>query len=57
MGGNREYFPEIARYRPGTFVRCIPVTMGELLHAPFVNFKIFEKISIILKLYNQPKFK
>jgi len=28
MGGNREYFPEIARYRPGTFVRDITVTAG-----------------------------
>jgi len=28
MGGNREYFPEIAIYRPGRFVRDIPVTAG-----------------------------
>jgi len=26
MGGNRGYFPKIAIYRPGMFVRCIPVT-------------------------------
>ena len=26
MGGNREYFPKIAIYRPGMYVRGIPVT-------------------------------
>jgi len=31
MGGNREYFPKIARYRPGKFVRDIPVTSSGIL--------------------------
>ena len=37
MGGNREYFPEIAIYGPGRFVRDISVTANDKHYVHLLN--------------------
>jgi len=39
MGGNREYFPKIAIYRPGRFVWDMPVIAEQVDHDPKVKME------------------
>ena len=45
-----EYFPKIAIYRPGRFVRDIPVTVEQVDHDPKVKMETLKSIDIKEKL-------